>query len=357
MDFGIGIATSSDSWKTALHAEALGFTHAWFYDTQMITADCFVAMGAAAMKTAKIRLGTGVLVPSNRLAAVTANAFATLNGLAPGRIDFGVGTGFSARRAMGLGAIKLADMEEYIRVVYALLRGEIVETEIEGKARKIQFLNPDADLFNTTDPIPLHVSAYGPRSQKLTAKLGAHWKTFIQDVPGALDALSGMQRDWAQAGRPAADLYATAWVCGCVLQPGEPADSARAVAQSGPRAATLLHRAADAEQQGWQNTMNVAFDGIRDEVEGYLELARHFEPQDARYLFNHRGHFVFVKPEERKFVTAELIRRTTFTATEQELTQRVEALRSAGWSQIVIPIVPGQEAALEDWARVKAAFG
>jgi 5,10-methylenetetrahydromethanopterin reductase len=357
MDFGIGIATASDSWKTARRAEELGFTHAWFYDTQMITADCFVAMGAAAMQTTKIRLGTGVLVPSNRLAAVAANAFATLNGLAPGRIDFGVGTGFSARRAMGLGAIKLADMEEYIRVVYGLLRGEIVETEIEGKKRQIQFLNPDAGLFNTSDPIPLHVSAYGPRSQRLTARLGAHWKTFIQDVPGALDALAAMKRDWAEAARPAGDLYATAWVCGCVLQPGEPADSPRAVAQSGPRAATLLHRAADAEQQGWQNTMNVAHDGISDEVAGYLDLARHFQPPDARYLFNHRGHFVFVKPEERKFITAELIRRTTFTATEQELTQRVEALRSAGWNQIVIPIVPGQEAALDDWARVKAAFG
>ena len=123
----------SDSWKLAQRAEELGFTHAWFYDTQMITADCFVAMGAAALKTSRIRLGTGVLVPSNRIAAVTANAFATLNGLAPGRIDFGVGTGFSARRAMGLGAMKLADMEEYIRVVYGLLDGETSRPTIEGK--------------------------------------------------------------------------------------------------------------------------------------------------------------------------------------------------------------------------------
>ena len=84
MDFGVGIPTASNSWKIAQHAEALGFTHAWFFDTQMITADCFVSMAAAAMKTSRIRLGTGVLVPSNRIAAVTANAFATLNGLAPG---------------------------------------------------------------------------------------------------------------------------------------------------------------------------------------------------------------------------------------------------------------------------------
>src|SRR5258708_22631147 len=91
MDFGIGIATASNAWKTALRAEELGFTHAWFYDTQMITADCFVAMGAAAVKTAKIRLGTGVLVPSNRLAAVTAHALPTPHRLAPGPLHFGIG--------------------------------------------------------------------------------------------------------------------------------------------------------------------------------------------------------------------------------------------------------------------------
>src|SRR4051794_41365702 len=111
MDFGVGIPSAADSWGVAQRAEEWGFTHAWFYDTQMITADCFVAMTGAAMTTSRIRLGTGVLVPSNRIAAVTANALASLNELAPGRIDFGVGTGFSARRAMGLGAMKLAEME------------------------------------------------------------------------------------------------------------------------------------------------------------------------------------------------------------------------------------------------------
>jgi len=355
MEFGIGIATSHDSWKLAQRAEELGFTHAWFYDTQMITADCFVAMGAAALKTSRIRLGTGVLVPSNRIAAVTANAFATLNAMAPGRIDFGVGTGFSARRAMGLGSMKLADMEEYIRVVYGLLNGETLETTIEGKRRKIRFLNPDAGLINLNDPVKLHVSAYGPKSQALVGKLGAAWKTFISDVPGALGALEGMRKDWTAAGRAVADLYTTAWVCGCVLEPNEPADSPRAVAQAGPRAAVLLHRAADQDMEGWKNTSEVP-GSVADSVNGYLELARKFEPADARYLMNHRGHFVFVKPEERRFITADLIRRTTFTATEQELKQRVEALRDAGWNQFVIPITPGQEHAIEDWARVKQAF-
>jgi 5,10-methylenetetrahydromethanopterin reductase len=355
MDFGIGIATSSDSWKLAQRAEELGFTHAWFFDTQMITGDCFVAMAGAALRTSRIRLGTGVLVPSNRIAAVTANALATLNGMAPGRIDFGVGTGFSARRAMGLGAVKLAEMEEYIRVVYGLLNGEIVETPIEGKRRKIRFLNPEFGLINTKDRIPLHISAYGPRSQALTAKLGAGWKSFVSDAPGAMAAIEGMQQSWRVAGRASTDLYATAWTCGCLLAEGEPTDSPRAMAQAGPRAAVLLHRAADFDMEGWQNTSPVPQE-VAVEVAGYLEMARRYEPPDARYLTNHRGHFVFVKPEEQKFVTAELIRRTTFTATEQALKQRVEALRETGWSQLVIAITPGEEQAIEDWARIKRAF-
>lgn len=355
MDFGIGIATSADSWKLAQRAEELGFTHAWFYDTQMITADPFIAMGIAATKTSRIRLGTGVLVPSNRIAAQTANCFATLNKLAPGRIDFGIGTGFSARRAMGLGAIKLADMEEYIRVVYGLLADEYVETVLEGKRKTIKFLNPEFGLIRIGDPVKLHVSAYGPRSQALTAKLKAAWKCFVADVDGALQALAGMQKSWREAGNPIADLYTTAWVPGMVLADGETAASPRAMAQSGPRAAVLLHRAADLDMEGWQNTSEVP-PSVETEIRGYVEMARGFEPADARYINNHRGHFVFVKPEEARFVTAELIRHTTFTVGEQEMKQRIEALRAAGWSQITVPITPGCEWAMEDWARVFRAF-
>src|SRR3954470_5931411 len=156
MRFAIAIPTDADSWRLVRRAEELGFARAWFYDTQMLSADPFVAMAASAVKTSRIRLATGVLIPSNRIAAVAANAFASLNKLAPGRIDFGVGTGFTGRRAMGLGAVKLADMEECVRVVTALLRGETVEAEIEGQQRLVRLLNPELGLINTDDPIGLY---------------------------------------------------------------------------------------------------------------------------------------------------------------------------------------------------------
>ena len=357
MDFAIAMATAADSWKLVQRAEELGFKRAWFYDTQMLSADCFVAMGAAAVKTERIRLGTGVLIPTNRIAPVAANAFASLNQLAPGRIDFGVGTGFTGRRAMGLGAMKLADMEEYIRVVYGLLADDVVETTFEGKKRKIKFLNADAGLINVHDPVGLFVSAYGPRSRALTAKLKAGWLNFIGDVEYGTTTLKGMQQAWTEAGHATGDLTATAFALGCVLGDGEPYDSKRAMAQAGPRAAVILHRAADEAIAGLPNSSGIP-SAAADAIEKYVDLAlTTFEPDDAKYLMNHRGHLMFVKPEEHDFVTAELIRDTSFTATEDVLKQRIGDIRDAGYTEFTIQITPGQEDAIEDWARIMRSFG
>lgn len=355
MDFGIALGTAADSWKVVQRAEELGFTHAWFYDTQMLCADCFVAMGAAAVKTSRIRLGTGVLVPSNRIAASTAAAFASLNQLAPGRIDFGVGTGFTARRAMGLDAIKLSEMEEYIRVVYGLLNEETVETEVGGQRRKLRFLNPELGLINTRDPIALHISAYGPRARAFVARQGAGWVNFVGDVESGCAALADLQRSWVEAGRTRTDLSAVAFALGCVLAPGEPADSPRALAQAGPRAALYLHRAADEQLDGLRNSSPTP-PSVQEAVRGYVEMARGYQPADARYLSNHRGHLLFVRPEERPFITADLIRASSFTAPMEELLRRVGSLRDAGYTQFTVQILPGQELALEDWARLKNAF-
>jgi 5,10-methylenetetrahydromethanopterin reductase len=355
MRFAIALPTDAESWRVVRRAEELGFSRAWFYDTQMLSADPFVAMAAAALKTTRIRLGTGVLIPSNRLAPVTANAYASLNKLAPGRIDFGIGTGFTGRRAMGLGAVRLADLESYTREVMALLRGETVETELEGKRRLIRLLNPELGLINTHDPIGLYIAASGPRARALTARLRAGWINTTADVAGGVAALEEMRVAWAEAGQQREALEAIVLTGGVVLEDGEPADSPRAVAQAGPRAAMLLHRAADAALMGLPTIATIPPE-LADTVAGYVEVARGFRPQGAPYLENQRGHLMFVKPEERPFVTADLIRLTTFAATESKLKERIAALADSGYDEIAIQIVPGQEHAIEDWGKIRRAF-
>ena len=355
MRFAIAIPTDATSWKLVRRAEELGFSRAWFYDTQMLSADPFVAMAAAAMMTNTIRLATGVLIPSNRIAAVAANAFASLNKLAPGRIDFGIGTGFTGRRAMGLGAVRLADMAEYIRVVQALLRDETVEVEIEGKQRLIRLLNPELGLVNTSDPVPLYIAATGPRARALTATLGAGWINTAGDVAGAAAGMREMEALWRDAGQARDALDAVVLTGGAVLEPGEPLDSDRVIAQAGPRAAMLLHRAADQALGGFPPMASMP-PALGPTIAAYVETARQFRPQGAHYLENHRGHLMFVKPEERRFVTPDLIRATTITGSEAEIKASIAGFTASGYSEVAIQIVPGQEHAIEDWGRIRRAF-
>jgi 5,10-methylenetetrahydromethanopterin reductase len=356
MQFGIAIPTAADSWRLVRRAEELGFSHAWFFDTQMLSADPFVAMTAAAMKTSRIKLGTGVLIPSNRIAPVAATAFASLNKLAPGRIVFGVSTGFTGRRTMGLGAVKLADMEEYIRVIQALWRGETVEFTVEGKRRKIRLLNPELGLINIEEAMPTYIAASGPKARALTAKLGAAWIDNVADPERGAATLKQMRAAWQAAGHARDALVSVAWIGGAVLEDGEPADGPRGMAMAAPRAAMLLHRAADTVLAGYPTPVAMRPE-FASAVEAYVEHAKTFEPKDAYYLSNHRGHLMFVRPDERQFITAEMIRRTSFVGTAADLTQRIGALRDAGFDQVVFSIPPGQEHAIEDWGRIRRAFG
>jgi 5,10-methylenetetrahydromethanopterin reductase len=349
MDFGIALATSTESWKAVKRAEELGFTHAWFYDTQLLNPDVFIGMTQAAMTTKRIRLGTGVLIPSNRIEPVTANALATLNKIAPGRIDFGVGTGFTGRRTMGLGAITLARLETYVERVQALLRGETIYWDFEGETRAIRFLNPDFGLINIDSPIPLHVSAFGPRARALTAKLGAGWVNFGADVQRAAKELDDMRGAWRAAGRTD-PLYSTQFALGCVLNNGEPADSERAIAQAGPLVTVLFHNLVETTSAG--SMAGVLPDPVNSALEQYRKIYNGFQPADARYLMNHRGHLMFVKPEERPLLTASLIESFSFTGTQDVLLERLRTLKSAGYSQFTIQLVEGQEAALEDWSNL-----
>ena len=95
---------------------------------------------------------------------------------------------------------------------------------------------------------------------------------------------------------------------------------------------------------------------LAETIAAYIETARQFRPQGAHYLENHRGHLMFVKPEERRFVTPELIRATTITGSESEVKERIAALAEAGYDEIAVQIVPGQEHAIEDWGRIRRAF-
>lgn len=351
MDFGINLPTKANSWEVVKRAEELGFSHAWFYDTELLNAELFAAMGAAAMKTSKIKLCSGVMIPGNRIAPVAASGLATLNSLAPGRIVFGVSTGFTGRRTLGLKPVTLARMEKYIRVVEGLLAGDLVEWDEEGGRHKIRFMNPELELINIKDPIPTVVSAFGPKGKILTAKLGAGW-IGPKGMPEHDEAAINEYRTaWESHGHDLKDHYAILTAGGCVLDEDEPADSPRALAQAGPNVAIAFHNLVEEEVFGSIRGSSSTF-AFQEELVAYRKTYESYQPVDERHLINHRGHLMFLRPEETH-ITERVVRAMSMTGTRDELVEPIRRIKEMGYHQIMFHTVPGQEDdMMERWADV-----
>ena len=350
MKYSVAFASEVDSWRWAKRAEELGFHAAWFYDTQLLNPDVFICMALAAHETSSIRLGTGVLVPSNRIEPVTANAFASLSKLAPGRIDFGVGTGFTARRTMGLGALTLEKTKTYVQRVMSLLEGEMIEWEFENKRRKLQFLNPELGLIDTNTPVPLWFSAFGPKAKAIAAELGAGWLNF--GAQGAQASLEEMQAKWQDAGQDKETLQSNLFFLGAVLGNDDKHNEAKLMAEAAPLTAVMFHNMAD--EVGAMGGQNLPQGPLSNIAGAYLKVHDTYVPADARYLQNHRGHLMFVRPEETR-LSPELVKSTTMSGTHEELVERFRELKNIGYDQLTVQLVHGHEQALEEWAEVFAA--
>ena len=148
------------------------------------------------------------------------------------------------------GHYKLSDMDEYVRVIMAMLRGEKPELHIEGKTRKVGFLNPETKLINIEEQIPVYVSALGPKARRMTADVDAHWinVNFTEEF-SAITARE-MEAEYRAAGRNPAGKRKTIFSFGSVLKEGEGYDSPRVKAEVGPVAMMMLHNAMEEQNYG-----------------------------------------------------------------------------------------------------------
>ena len=119
--------------------------------------------------------------------------------------------------------------------------------------------------------------------------------------------------------------------------------------QAGPGAAVVLHNLVEGGFEGGAGSLPPF---LAEVLERYREIYQGYAPAEARYLTLHRGHLMFLRPEEEPLITADLIRETTFTATPDVLAERIRELGRAGYTQVAVQIAPGQEDAIDDWARV-----
>ncbi len=183
-DFGYALSSEehppNELVENARKAEEHGFEfamisdhfHPWT-DSQGNSPFVWGVIGGIAHATQRIRLGTGVTCPTMRIhPAIVAQAAATSAVMLEGRFFLGVGSGeYLNEHVLGdrwpTASVRLEMLEEAVDVMRALWSGETVTRE--GKHYTVD----NAQLFTVPDqPPPVMVSAFGPKSVALAARIG-----------------------------------------------------------------------------------------------------------------------------------------------------------------------------------------
>lgn len=324
MEFGVAFTSRIGDYDLVALAESLGFDQAWFFDSQMIYSDVYATMAVAARETKRIRLATGVAVPTTRMAPVIAHSIASVAELAPGRVELGVGNGNTARLTMGLRPVPLARMKREIRIIQALLRGEAVEQDTEGETHLVQLLHRDHGFVNLDHPIPLTLSAFGPKTLAYCgAECDAHlsWNPSVDMLASAREALGAAARE---AGRDPAQIPTKAIFPLALLRPGETSASPRVLASLGPFITNLLHVMCE-----WDEQLLPSDSSIAETVARYRAYESTL-PADRRHLVLHEGHLVYTREDEREFLTPEVAEVAAMIGDPDAVIERIKALEAAG---------------------------
>jgi 5,10-methylenetetrahydromethanopterin reductase len=309
-------------------AERLGYRRAWCYDSPAMYADPWMVLALAAARTRAIGLGPAALVPSLRHPVVTAAALATLAGLAPGRVSTAFGTGLTGRMLLGERPLRWAEVEEYVRTVRSLLRGE----EVSQNGSVLRLSQPPGFAAGLPADVVVLIAADGPRGRGVAADLGDGVLT--TRVPRQ-EAGSGTSGD---KGRPQVLLS-----FGTVLDDGEDPAGPRAVAAAGPALAAAYHAIYEARGAA----------GV-DKLPGgpqWREAVEATEPA-RRHLTVHDGHLVTLAGHDAALLAqaAPLLATWTMTGTRADVGARLRALTAAGITEVAYqPIGP-------DIPRELAAF-
>lgn len=349
MEFGVSFATKISDHELAVLAEELGFDQVWFYDSQMIYSDVYATMALTAYRTSRIRIGTGVAVPSTRMAPTIAHSIATINELAPGRVELGIGVGNTARLTMGMPPVKFSKMQEDTRLIRRLLDGETGTLRAEGGEFPVRFLHPEGGFINLRDRIPITLSAFQPKGMAFCGEeLDGHmvWGLEPHVVEMCRAAVGGAATG---AGRSPADVPLKGIYPTVVLRNGETSASPRVLEAAESFVTNALHFLTE-----WGTGMVPLPPEAEAAAQQYAAYVEGL-PKDTRHLTLHEGHLVYARPEEKEYVTPAMAEAVTVMGEPDAVIERIRALEAAGLDHYAFQVTTEPERQIREFAELVMA--
>ena len=286
-------------------AEELGYETAWVYDTPALQLDVWMTLALAGVRTERIRLGPGVMIPSLRHPMTTAAAIATLVGLVgPERVTIGAGTGFTGRRAMGQKPLRWADFPDMVADIQALLRGETID--VDGRAARM--LHWPGQAVERPIEVPWIVAVNGPRGLAAAAEMGC----------GVFTSRPRPDADYGGID----DVILLGF--GTIMDDDETIESPRVLDTAGPGVSVAYHAFLEQRDARLSNLPN---------AERLAEITDAMDP-DKRHLALHEGHLTELNAIDRQVLTPESLPIAPFVCRAEEVRERMERLAAAGITEV-----------------------
>lgn len=177
--------------ELAAQAEALGFTHAYTFDSHVLWQEPYVIHSAMLAATSTLTVGPMVTNPGTRDWTVTASVFATLNEMYGERTVCGIGRGDSAMRVIGYPSCNLATLEEAMDVIKGLAEGG--EVDYNGTRQTFPWCDGGS--------LPMWMAAYGPKALALCGRKADGFILQLADPQIAAWTIGAVRRAAEEAGR------------------------------------------------------------------------------------------------------------------------------------------------------------
>jgi alkanesulfonate monooxygenase SsuD/methylene tetrahydromethanopterin reductase-like flavin-dependent oxidoreductase (luciferase family) len=191
----------------AARAESAGFRSAWF--PEITFADSFGPATAAALRTERLGIGTGVVGVWSRSAVTMALQAATLHQLSGGRLLLGLGVQARAYVRSWHGQEyrrPVEAMRDFVTILRLALAGGLVN--YEGEVFSVKDFHLDLEL--PEEPLRILVAANGPRMIELAGEIADGIVGWYQSLEYVRDVtLPALRRGAARAGRSLDGFEAT----------------------------------------------------------------------------------------------------------------------------------------------------
>jgi 5,10-methylenetetrahydromethanopterin reductase len=307
-------------------AERLGF-HAFFHNDKKWAREVFSRLGAATQCTSTIGLGTSVIDPYTRHAALLAQATATLAELAPGRFRVILGSGSHFETLPGYGSPKpVAGLREAAELMRRLWRGDKVT--LDGEL--VRFKDGALDWKPTEIP-PLYIASRGPQILKLAGAVadGVLIGSFATP-PGITYARQHIRPGLDASGRDWRDIRLCSWIY-----------------------LSLLERADDPVPEGVKRGVSFAFWSSRKALSAMVDQLAP-DASDAFRAFIREAPHEWSPPimdELRRLMPRGVIDSLALVGTAPQVVERLRALAAAGVEEIVIWPFPRERQDMDDFMR------